>query len=149
MGTQSTELSEHGSAPGGHMPGEVSAGGHPHLHGRPVSWALVSVVIAAFTADGLAIVNHLWWLFWMCLALTVLAVPAGKIIGIMDDTALAGDPAQQAGQVGDIAADRARPCTRGWTSAAPGGKRRHCWPLPSPKTCPPYAAAAEPAPRPR
>lgn len=105
MGIHSGEPSEHGTAPGGHMPGERTAGGHPHLHGRPVCWALVSIVIAAFTAGGLAIVGHWWWLFWTCLGLTVLAVPAGKIIGIMDDTVLAGDPSQQAGQDGGVAED--------------------------------------------
>ena len=119
MDAQSTELSEHGSAPGGHLPGEVSVGGHPHLHGRPVSWALVSIVIAAFTVGGLAIVNHLWWLFWTCLGLTVLAVPAGKIIGIMNDTVLAGDPSQQAGQEGHVAEDMGSAAHPGVNVGAP------------------------------
>jgi hypothetical protein len=36
---------------------------------------------------------------------TVLSVPAGKIIGIMNDTVLNGDPAQQVGQGGTVAED--------------------------------------------
>lgn len=36
---------------------------------------------------------------------TVLSVPAGKVIGIMNDTVLAGDPSPQAGQEGTVAGD--------------------------------------------
>ncbi len=95
----------HGTAPGHHEPGERPIGGHEHLHGRPVSWVLVGVLIAAFIAGGLAVVNHLWWLFWVCLGITVLSVPDGKVIGIMNDTVLAGDPSLQAGQEGAVAED--------------------------------------------
>ncbi len=101
----SAEPTGHGTAPGNHMPGERPAGGHPHLHGRPVSWVLVGVLIVAFTAGGLAIVDHLWWLFWVCLGTTVVSVPAGKVIGIMSDTVLTGDPSLQAGREGDVAED--------------------------------------------
>ncbi len=87
------------------MPGERPLGGHDHLHGRPVSWVLVGVLIAAFIAGGLAIVNHLWWLFYACLGVAVLSVPAGKVIGIMNDTVVNGDPAQQEGQGGHVADD--------------------------------------------
>jgi hypothetical protein len=66
--------------------GERAIGGHGHLHGRPGSWALVVIVIGVFFAGGLAIVAGTWWLFWLCAGLFVLSVPAGKIIGIMDDT---------------------------------------------------------------
>jgi fatty acid desaturase len=64
---------------------ERTIGGH-NRHGRPASWALVAVVIAAFAVGGAAIIEHLWWLFWVCAGVVVLAVPAGKVIGIMDDT---------------------------------------------------------------
>ena len=47
--------------------------------------------------------SHLWWLFWVCLGVTVLSVPAGKVTGIMNDTVLAGDPSLQAGQEGTVA----------------------------------------------
>ncbi len=96
---------EQGTAPGSHMPGERPIGGHEHLHGRPVSWVLVGVLIVAFIAGGLAIVNQLWWLFWVCLGVTILSVPAGKVIGIMNDTVINGDPAQQVGQGGTVAED--------------------------------------------
>lgn len=62
----------------------VPEGGHPH--GKPSSWALVAVVIAAFITGGVAIMTHAWWLFWACTGIVVLAIPAGKAIGIMDDT---------------------------------------------------------------
>jgi hypothetical protein len=96
---------EHGTAPGEHLPGEAAIGGHPHLHGRPVSWVLVGVLIVAFVTGGLAIVNHLWLLFWVCLGVTVLSLPAGKVVGIMNDTVLAGDPSLQVGQYGGVAED--------------------------------------------
>jgi hypothetical protein len=43
-------------------------------------------MIATFVTGGAAIITHLWWLLWACGAIVVLAVPAGKAIGIMDDT---------------------------------------------------------------
>ena len=58
---------------------------------------------SAAAAGGLAVVSHLWWLFWVCLGVTVLSVPAGKVTGIMNDTVLAGDPSLQAGQEGTVA----------------------------------------------
>jgi hypothetical protein len=74
-------------------------GGHPH--GRPASWVLVAVVVAVFATGGLAIIGHAWWLMWTCAGVIVLAIPAGKIIGIMDETVAWGstpaathDPAQ-------------------------------------------------------
>jgi fatty acid desaturase len=61
-------------------------GGYTERHGRRASWVLVIVVVAAFCAGGVAIITHLWWLFWVCVGVVVVAVPAGKIVGIMDDT---------------------------------------------------------------
>lgn len=58
--------------------------GNPH--GKPSSWALVAVVTAAFITGGLAIITHTWWLLWACAAIVVLSIPAGKAIGIMNDT---------------------------------------------------------------
>jgi hypothetical protein len=46
----------------------------------------VSVVIAAFCAGGVAVIGHLWLLFWVSAGLVLLSVPVGKLIGIMDDT---------------------------------------------------------------
>ena len=74
----------------GHWPSErledrdVSPQGNPH--GKPSSWMLVAVVTAAFITGGLAIIAHAWWLFWACAGIVVLSIPAGKAIGIMDDT---------------------------------------------------------------
>lgn len=84
----------------------VPHGGHPH--GRPSSWALVGVVIAAFVTGALALILHVWVLFWVCAGIVVAAIPAGKAVGIMNDTIAWGsteptdepehgelDPAQQ------------------------------------------------------
>lgn len=59
---------------------------HGSPHGRPSSWVLIGLVITAFIIGGVAIITHLWWLFWSCVAVVVLAIPAGKMIRIMDDT---------------------------------------------------------------
>ena len=58
--------------------------GHPH--GRRSSWLLVTAVVLAFAFGGVALVLHLWWLFWACAAVVLLAIPVGKAIGIMNDT---------------------------------------------------------------
>ena len=78
----------------------VAEGGHPH--GKPASWVLVAVVMAASVTGGISIITHTWWLLWTCIALVVLAIPVGKMIGIMDDTvdwgstpAAAADPQPQ------------------------------------------------------
>lgn len=65
---------------------QQTIGGYSERHGRVSSWILVSVVVAAFCAGGAALIVHLWWLFWACVGVVVAAVPAGKIVGIMDDS---------------------------------------------------------------
>lgn len=55
-------------------------------HGKPSSWVLVGVVTVAFSAGGAALILHLWWLLWACIAVVVLSVPVGKVIGLMEDT---------------------------------------------------------------
>jgi hypothetical protein len=97
--------SQHGTAPGNHEPGERSVGGHPHLHGRPTSWLFVAVIIVAFVAGAFGVVGKVWPLFWVCLAVVVLSVPAGRLVGVMGDTVLAGDPAEQPGQESPVADD--------------------------------------------
>jgi hypothetical protein len=62
----------------------TATGGHPH--GKPASWALVTVAMLAAVTGGLSMIAHAWWLLWACIAIAVLAIPAGKTIGIMDDT---------------------------------------------------------------
>ena len=59
-------------------------GGYPH--GKPASWVLVAVVTAASVTGGISIITHAWVLLWACIAIVVLAIPAGKMIGIMEDT---------------------------------------------------------------
>jgi hypothetical protein len=63
-----------------HIPG----GRYPH--GKPASWVLVVVTTAAALTGGISIMTHAWVLLWACIALAVLAIPAGKMIGIMNDT---------------------------------------------------------------
>jgi hypothetical protein len=65
-------------------PRPISARGRPH--GRMSSWILVTAVLVAFICGGIAMVVHAWGLFWICLAVIVLSVPVGRLIGIMDDT---------------------------------------------------------------
>lgn len=65
-------------------PQTLAERGRPH--GRPSSWVLVAVIIGASVAAGAALIAHLWPLFWACVAVAGLSIPAGKIIGIMDDT---------------------------------------------------------------
>ena len=59
-------------------------GGYPH--GKPASWVLVAVVTAASVTGGISIITRAWVLLWACIAIVVLAIPAGKMIGIMEDT---------------------------------------------------------------
>ena len=105
MNLHTDEPSEQGTAPGGHEPGERTLGGHSHLHGKPSSWLFVAVIVAAFVAGGFAVVYAAWVVFWVCLAIVLLSVPAGKVVGIMGDTVTVGDPAAQPGQDAPAAED--------------------------------------------
>jgi hypothetical protein len=86
---------------------EQPVGEHRPRHGRPASWALVAVVIAAFCVGGVAVIEQWWPVIWACLGIVVLAVPAGKLIGIMNDTvAIEPLPRRRAALTGrDSAAD--------------------------------------------
>jgi hypothetical protein len=66
------------------LPRPVSGQGHPH--GRPASWALVCVVLAAFVAGGIGLITHAWPVMIICAAVVVLSVPVGAAINIMSDT---------------------------------------------------------------
>jgi len=124
--TVRSKLRRRGRAIGDGPPEQISAGqgdrpweqiedrqvpeeGHPH--GKPASWVLVAVVIAAFLTGGAAIIAHIWWLLWACIGIVVLAVPAGKMIGIMEDTVAWGStPAATAHDPrADLEADPGRP----------------------------------------
>ena len=80
------DVEEHGAAANavaGSEPQPRPGGG---AHGRIPSWIFVFVVIAAFLVGGIALVADVWWLFWVGVGVVVLSVPAGKIIGVMNDT---------------------------------------------------------------
>jgi hypothetical protein len=61
---------------------EEPAGEQP---GRPRSWVPVGIAIAALYAGGVAVIVHQWALFWACAGLVVLAVPVGRMIGVVHD----------------------------------------------------------------
>ena len=48
----------------------------------------MGTIIAAFFAGGMALINQMWWLFWLCAGIVIASVPAGKAIGIMNDTVI-------------------------------------------------------------
>ena len=85
-GGQAREISDsQGDRPWEQIEGRhVPEGGYPH--GKPASWVLVAVVTAAAVTGGISIITHAWVLLWACIAIAVLAIPAGKMIGIMEDT---------------------------------------------------------------
>jgi hypothetical protein len=89
-GSSGSGPTEEISAGQGHRPWEqiedrhVPHGGYPH--GKPASWVLVAAVTAASVTGGISIITHVWVLLWACIAIVVLAMPAGKMIGIMEDT---------------------------------------------------------------
>jgi hypothetical protein len=100
-GTKRLKLRRNGEAHGAPAEGEISPGQgsqpwerieHRHVpegrhpHGKLSSWVVVAMVIAAFTAGGVALVVQSWWLFWTCAGIVVLCIPAGKVAGIMNDT---------------------------------------------------------------
>jgi hypothetical protein len=77
-------------------------------HGKPASWVMVAVMLAAFVAGGLALITHLWWLLWTCAGIFVAAGLAAKAAGIMDDTVAYGsNPAAQP-EPAQLGTDRVR-----------------------------------------
>jgi hypothetical protein len=94
--------------------------GNPH--GKRSSWVLVSAVVLAFAAGGVALALHLWWLFWACAGVVVLAVPVGKMIGIMDDTV--------AWETTTALAESTTEQPRHAPGSQPGGEHRVEWPGP-------------------
>lgn len=55
-------------------------------HGRPTSWAVVGVAVAAFAGGGAAMILGMWVLVFVCAGVFVLSGPVGLRLGIMDDT---------------------------------------------------------------
>jgi hypothetical protein len=79
-----------------------------HRHGRPRSWMLVNVAIAALYAGGIAVITHLWALCWACAGMMVLAVAVGKAIGVDDSAAVDPDRAPGPSAAGGTRQARAR-----------------------------------------
>ena len=61
---------------------------------------------AAFATGGAALITHIWWLLWACTATVALAIPAGKVIGIMDGTVLWKHPSPPPGRQADRSQDQ-------------------------------------------
>lgn len=80
----STERPEEPDRPRESSTPETRPGGQ--AHGRPRSWLLVALILAAFVVGGIALIAQTWWLFWVCAGVVVLGVAAGKLVGIMNDT---------------------------------------------------------------
>jgi hypothetical protein len=57
----------------------------PHFSGRPVSWVAVSLMLAGFLAGGLALIFHVWVVFWLGCGITVLGVLLAAATSIFDD----------------------------------------------------------------
>lgn len=72
------------SEPGVTQPHPLSE--HGHRHGKPSSWAVVSVAIVAFAVGGAAMILGMWIAVYVCAGVFVLTVPIGLLVGMMEDT---------------------------------------------------------------
>jgi nitrate/nitrite transporter NarK len=60
--------------------------GHEEYHGRPVSWAAITLIIVGFIIGGIALpVGPSWVLFWVGVAIVVVGAIFAASIRIMDD----------------------------------------------------------------
>jgi hypothetical protein len=60
--------------------------GHEAHHGRPISWAVTSIIIIGFIVGGIALpVGPTWWLFWTGVAIVVIGGIVGWATRIMED----------------------------------------------------------------
>jgi len=58
----------------------------PTYHGRPVSWAAVTLILIGFVAGGLALVfGPTWWLFWVSLGVAAIGGLLGLATNIFED----------------------------------------------------------------
>jgi hypothetical protein len=54
--------------------------------GRPVSWAVVGVVIVGFIVGGVGLtLGPTWWMFWVGAALATVGIVVGWATGMMED----------------------------------------------------------------
>ena len=78
-----------GLPPEGGQAVTVSAGGdvaHQPVHGRPVSWAAVSTIVAGFIVGGFGLmIGPTWWLFWAGAGLAAAGGLLGLATNIFDD----------------------------------------------------------------
>jgi hypothetical protein len=59
---------------------------HAVHHGKPASWAAVSIIVAGFIVGGIALtVGPTWWLFWTGAAIVVIGGIFGLSAHILDD----------------------------------------------------------------
>ena len=60
--------------------------GHEEFHGRPASWMVTTIVVIGFILGGIALtIGPSWVLFWIGVALVVLAGIIGAAVHIFDD----------------------------------------------------------------
>ena len=85
------DLHTHGRGHDATAPGDqVPSGGCSHRYGKPASVLLVAVIVVAFVGGAFAVLDEAWPLFWLCLAVLVLSVPASRLIGFVRDAVQAG-----------------------------------------------------------
>jgi hypothetical protein len=60
---------------------QYSRGGQAHRNGNPSSWVVVGCVIVGFMTGGIAVIEQMWWLFWLSAGVLLISVPAGGIVG--------------------------------------------------------------------
>ncbi len=56
------------------------------MHGRPVSWVAVAIIVAGFIAGGLGLVlGPVWWLFWLGAGMVAVGGLLALSINIFED----------------------------------------------------------------
>lgn len=59
---------------------------HEAQHGRPASWAAVSIIIVGFIVGGIALVaGPTWWVFWAGTGIVVIGGIYALSVHILDD----------------------------------------------------------------
>ncbi len=75
-----------GRAPEESPAGHAAALAHESFHGRPVSWAAVTIIVIGFVIGGFAMVpTPTWWLFWTAAAITAVGLGVGAAAKITED----------------------------------------------------------------
>lgn len=88
VGESAGEQAELDARSSGVAPAEAltTPGKHVPFHGRPVSWAAVSIIIVGFLVGGIGLVTGpTWWAFWTGLAVVVVGGILATSIGIFND----------------------------------------------------------------